>query len=91
VIVLRIVGFLALLFFVLLIGRLVLDWVQVFARQWRPRGPVLVIAETIYSATEPPLRALRKVLPPIRLGQVQLDLAFTVLFLVTVLVMRILP
>ncbi len=90
-IVLRILGFLALLFFVLLIGRLVLDWVQVFARQWRPRGPVLVIAETIYSATEPPLRALRKVLPPIRLGQVQLDLAFTVLFLVTVLVMRILP
>ncbi|MGL5829864.1 MAG: YggT family protein [Angustibacter sp.] len=87
----RLLGFLVLIFFVLLIGRLVLDWIQVFARQWRPRGPVLVIAETVYSATEPPLRALRKVVPPIRLGQVQLDLAFTVLFLITVMVMRILP
>ncbi len=90
-VIVRLLSFLVLIFFVLLIGRLILDWIQVFARQWRPRGPVLVLAETIYSATEPPLRALRKVLPPIRLGQVQLDLAFTVLFLITVTVMRILP
>jgi YggT family protein len=81
-------GLVVLLFFLMLIGRLVLDWIQVFARDWRPRGPSLVAAEAIYSVTEPPLRALRKILPPIRLGQVQIDLAFTVLFLLTVLVMQ---
>ncbi len=84
-------GLVVLLFFIMLIGRLVLDWIQVFARDWRPQGPVLVVAEAIYTVTDPPLKALRRVIPPLRLGQVQIDLAFTVLFVLTVLVMRLLP
>lgn len=67
------------LFFILLIGRLVLDYVQMFARSWRPKGPLLVVAEVIYTITDPPLRALRKVIPPLRLGSVSLDLSFLVL------------
>ena len=67
------------LYWLILIARLVLDLVQVFARGWRPRGFVLVLAEAIYSVTDPPLRLIRRVLPPIRLGQVQFDLAFLVL------------
>ncbi|WP_432521602.1 YggT family protein [Kineococcus sp. SYSU DK006] len=67
------------LFFICLIGRLVLDWVQALSREWRPRGVVLVLAESVYTVTDPPLKALRKVLPPLRLGAVQLDLAFLVL------------
>jgi YggT family protein len=67
------------LFFVLLIVRLVLDYVQMFARSWRPTGFVLVIAEIVYTITDPPLRALRKVIPPLRLGAVSLDLSFLVL------------
>jgi YggT family protein len=78
------------IFFIILIGRLVIDWIQVFARDWRPRGPVLVVAEGIYSATDPPLNALRRVIPPLRIGQVQLDLAFIVLFLVVSLAMALL-
>ncbi|NAZ82415.1 YggT family protein [Kineococcus sp. R8] len=70
---------LVLLFFLCLIGRLVLDWVQALSREWRPRGAVLVLAEGLYTTTDPPLKALRKVLPPLRLGAVQLDLAFLVL------------
>lgn len=69
------------LYFVILIARLVLDWIQVFARDWRPRGPVLVIAEAIYSLTDPPLKAIRRVVPPLRLGGIALDLAFIVLVL----------
>jgi YggT family protein len=64
------------LFLILLIARLVLDYVQMFARSWRPRGPMLVIAEIIYTITDPPLRALRKVLKPVRVGSMMLDLAF---------------
>ncbi|GAB3111596.1 hypothetical protein GCM10027055_12570 [Janibacter alkaliphilus] len=69
------------LYFLVLIGRLVLEWVQVFAREWRPRGAVLVIAELIYTLTDPPLKALRRVIPPLRLGSISLDLAFLVLIL----------
>ena len=67
------------LFFVLLIARLVLDYVQMFARSWRPTGPLLVVAEVIYTITDPPLKALRRVIPPVRFGSVSLDLSFLVL------------
>lgn len=67
------------LFFILLIARLVLDYVQMFARSWRPRGPLLVVAEVVYTVTDPPLKALRKVIPPLKLGSVSLDLSFLVL------------
>jgi YggT family protein len=68
------------LFLVLLIARLVFDYIQMFARSWRPSGPLLVVAELIYTVTDPPLRALRRVIPPLKLGQVSLDLSFLVLF-----------
>jgi len=77
------------LFFVILLGRLVLDWVQAFAREWRPRGVLLVVAEVVYTVTDPPLRALRKVIPPLSLGTLRLDLAFLVLMLGTTLLMGI--
>jgi YggT family protein len=84
------VVYLALLLYVLiLLVRLVLDWVQVFARDWRPRGVTLVVAEAAYTVTDPPLRALRRVIPPLRLGAVQLDLAFLVLMLACTLAMRV--
>ncbi len=60
---------------VLLLARFVLEWVQLLARQWRPRGVIAVLCEGIYSATDPPLRAIRRVVPPLRLGQVALDLS----------------
>lgn len=85
-----ILSFLVWIFFLLLIGRLILDWVQVFSRDWRPRGPILVVAEAVYTVTDPPLRALRRVIRPIRLGSIQLDLAFMVLFILTVIAMRLL-
>ena len=78
------------LFFVILLGRLVLDWVQAFARDWRPRGVLLVVAEFVYTVTDPPLKALRKVIPPLTLGSIRLDLAFLVLMLLTTLLMSLL-
>jgi YggT family protein len=70
------------LFLLFLIGRLVLEVLQSFARQWKPTGVVLVIAEATYTVTDPPLKLLRRFIPPIRLGNVALDLSFTVLILV---------
>lgn len=71
------------IYLMLLLGRLVFDWIQMFARDWRPRGPLLPVAEGVYSVTDPPLRAVRKVVPPLRLGGVALDLSFmVVIFLI---------
>jgi YggT family protein len=89
-ILLQLLGFVVFLFFLALIIRLVFDWVRVFSRDWRPSGVVLVAAEAVYSVTDPPLRALRRLLPPLRLGGVQLDLAFMVLFLIVIILMSIL-
>ena len=77
------------IFFVLLIARLVLDYVQMFARSWQPRGVMLVIAEVVYSVTDPPLRALRRVIPPLRLGGISLDLSFLVLSIAVVMSMSL--
>ena len=67
------------IYILVLIVRLVFDYISMFARDWRPRGPVLVLAETLYSLTDPPLNAIRRVVPPLRLGAISLDLGFLIL------------
>ena len=76
-----ILDLLLVLYLLVLLVRLVLDWVQIFARSWRPTGLVLVVANGAYALTDPPLRFLRRLIPPLRLGQVQLDLGFIILFI----------
>ena len=76
-------------FIVLLFVRLIVDWIQMFARSWTPRGPVLVILEGIYTVTDPPVKALRKVIPPLRLGGVALDLSFVALLLICYILLTI--
>ena len=78
------------LYLLVVFGRLILDWIRVFARDWRPRGVVLVIAEAVYTLTDPPLNALRKVIPPLRLGGASIDLGFLVLVLGLYLILAIL-
>ena len=75
----------------MLIGRLVFDWVRVLARDWRPKGAVLVLAEGVYTVTDPPLKVLRRIIPTITLGGIRIDLAFLVLFLLTSTLMGLQP
>jgi YggT family protein len=82
--------YIALLFFLVsLIIRLVFDWVQMFAREWRPRGAALVAAHSVYSVTDPPLNVLRRLIPPLRLGGISLDLGFLLLFIAISVAMAI--
>ena len=76
-------------FIVLLFVRLIVDWIQMFARSWTPRGPVLVALEGVYTATDPPVKALRKVLPPLRLGGVAIDLSFVALLLICYILLSV--
>lgn len=71
-----------LVFLVFLIFRLVMEYVFMLARSYHPSGVVAIALELAYSVTDPPLKALRRVLPPLRIGQVSLDLGFIVLFIV---------
>ncbi|MFL6099095.1 MAG: YggT family protein [Actinomycetales bacterium] len=77
------------LFLILLIGRFVLELVQSFARDWRPRGIVLVLAEIVYTVTDPPLRLIRRLIPPIRLGGFALDLGLLILFILTTVLLSV--
>ena len=78
-----------LVFLLLLIFRMVMEYVFMFARSYRPAGPVAIALELCYSVTDPPLNALRKVIPPLRLGSINLDLGFIVLFLLTSILMGV--
>ena len=74
------IGFLLWLFMLCLIGRMVLDWVRFFAHGWRPKGIVLVIAEAVFTVTDPPLKAIRRLIPPLRIKNFGIDIAFMLLF-----------
>ncbi|WP_129657633.1 YggT family protein [Rothia halotolerans] len=69
------------LLLLVLMFRLVLDWVQSFARSWRPKGVALVFASSVYSLTDPPMRLMRRIIPPLNLGGISLDMGFLVLVL----------
>ena len=73
--------FVLLLFLVFLILRLIMETVFVFARSYRPSGISAMALELVFSVTDPPLKALRRLLPPLRIGGISLDLAFLVLII----------
>jgi YggT family protein len=76
-------------FIFLMLIRFVVDWIQVFARSWTPRGPVLVVLEAVYSVTDPPIKAFRRVFRPVRIGSVSLDLSFLAVLLICYLLLAI--
>jgi YggT family protein len=77
------------IYLVILIGRMIFGWVQVFAREWRPTGILLVLAEAIFTVTDPPLKFLRRFIRPLRIGMVAMDLSFMVLFIVVLILLEV--
>lgn len=65
--------------------RMILDWVAFLAPRWYPRGFVAQLIDLVYRVTDPPLRWLRRYIPPLRLGAVALDMSFVVLYFLLVL------
>lgn len=76
-------------FIALLWVRFIFDWVQLFARRWSPSGPLLVLLEGVYSVTDPPIKALRRVIPPLRLGSIALDLSFLIVLVGAYLLLQL--
>ncbi|WP_296667069.1 YggT family protein [Demequina sp.] len=73
--------FVLFLFMLMLLARVVISLVMAFARDWRPTGAALVAVEGVLTVTDPPIKAVRRVVPPLSLGQVRIDLAFIIVFL----------
>lgn len=69
------------LYVFVLLARVVIDLIQVFARDWRPRGLVLILCELVFTLTDPPVKLVRRFIPPLRLGGVALDLGFIIVFI----------
>lgn len=83
--ILSVVHTVLLVFLIVLFTRMVVDYIRMFSRSWRPSGPVAMGVELVYTMTDPPLRMLRKIIPPIPLGGIKLDLGFMVLVFVVYL------
>lgn len=77
------------LYLLVMIGRLVFDYVQMFARSWKPSGFILVLVEFIYSLTDPPLKFFRRFVPPLRIGSISLDLSFLIVIILIQIAMSI--
>lgn len=77
-----ILGFALFLFWLLLIARIVIEFVRSFSREWQPRGFTVVILEAIMTITDPPVKLLRRLIPQLTIGSVRFDLSIMVLLLV---------
>ncbi|MDF2509769.1 YggT family protein [Microbacterium sp. AGC62] len=84
-----IVHLVLLLYIFVLFARLILDYIPMFNREWRPKGFGLVAAEAVYTVTDPPIRFFRRLIPPLRIGSLSLDFGFTLTLLVVLILMNI--
>jgi YggT family protein len=69
------------IFIAVMWARFVLDFVAMLAREWRPRGLLLILAELVYTITDPPVKAVRRVVPPLRAGGVAIDFSWTIVLI----------
>jgi len=89
-VVLSVVKLLLFVFMLVLLARVVLSLVLSVSRDWHPKGAGLVVTESVFTITDPPIKALRKLIPPLRLGAISFDLAFLILFLAVSILWQVL-
>lgn len=85
----EVIYYILFIYWLLLLGRLVIELVRTFAREWRPSGASVVVIESVFTTTDPPIKALRKILPPIPLGPVRLDLSLMITMIVVLIAMSL--
>lgn len=85
----EVVGFALFLFWLLLIARIVVEFIRSFSRDWHPRGATVVILEVIMTVTDPPVNLLRRVIPQLTIGSVRIDFSIMVLLLLAFIGMQL--
>jgi YggT family protein len=84
-----VIGYVIYLYILLVLARICLEITRQFARSWRPVGAAAIGVELVYVATDPPIRALRRLVPPVRLGSVSLDLSVIIVLIVLIALQRV--
>ncbi|UYO95918.1 YggT family protein [Microbacterium sp. M28] len=84
-----IVHLVLLIYIFVLFARLILDYIPLFNREWRPKGFGLVAAEAVYTVTDPPIRFFRRIIPPLRIGGLSLDFGFALTMFIVLILMSI--
>ncbi|MBL1077808.1 MULTISPECIES: YggT family protein [Nocardia] len=85
----QVLNLLLFLFWLLLISRVIVEFIRSFARDWRPTGFVVIVLEVIFTITDPPVKLLRRLIPPVNLGGIRLDLSIMVLLFIVFILMSI--
>jgi YggT family protein len=85
----EILGFALFVFWLLLIARVVVEFIRSFSRDWRPRGATVILLEIILSVTDPPVKLLRRIIPQLTVGAIRFDLSIMVLLLVAFIGMQL--
>ena len=85
----QVLGFALFVFWLLLIARVVVEFIRSFSRDWRPRGLTVVVLEVIMTLTDPPVKLLRRLIPQLTIGAVRFDLSIMVLLLVAFIGMQL--
>ncbi|CAN5168151.1 hypothetical protein BH09ACT3_BH09ACT3_00890 [soil metagenome] len=81
--------YLLLAYFFTMWARFVLDLARTFSRDWRPKGAMLIFAEVVFSLTDPPLTAVRRVVKPLRVGGAALDFGWSIVMLVIIVLIYV--
>jgi YggT family protein len=84
-----VIGYAVYLYILLVLARICLEVTRQFARSWRPAGTAAIGVELVYVVTDPPIRALRRLVPPLRLGSVSLDLSVIIVLIVLFVLQRV--
>ncbi|WP_427869079.1 YggT family protein [Leucobacter luti] len=79
------------IYIIILWARFIIDWVMVLNRRFQPRGIVAVLIDFVFTVTDPPIKLFRRLLPPIRLGQVQLDLGWMITLVACWILLVVIP
>ena len=85
----QVVYILLYVFWLTLLGRFVLGAILQYGRWWHPSRGSAAALEMVWSVTDPPLKALRRVIPPLRIGTVSVDLASLVLLVILWVLLQI--
>ena len=85
----HIIGFALFIFWLLLIARVVVEFIRSFSRDWHPRGVTVVVLEIVLSITDPPVKLLRRLIPQLTVGAVRFDLSIMLLLLAAFIGMQL--
>lgn len=77
------------IYFLIMWARFILDLAQNFSRNWRPKGLGLILAELVLTLTDPPIRLVRRVVPPFRIGVAALDFSWSIVMLIVIVLMYV--